>query len=147
MYPDLVREIAARGHELGSHSHTHRDLRQLEQLEIEQDLIKSRVAVRQACGKTVTLFRPPGGNYDDKVRQAAAACGFTTVFWNENIGNYPGAPGSEIAGAMASKLACGGIVLLHNGYDETRDALPLLLPNLQKLGIRMDTISALAGSG
>ena len=145
MYPDLVCEIATRGHELGSHSHTHRDLSELSQRETEQELIKSRAAIRQACGKTVALFRPPGGNYDDQVRRAAAACGFTTVFWTDNIGNYPGAPGAEIAEAMTRKLARGGIVLLHNGYDETRDALPLLLAKLRNRGTRMGTISALAG--
>ena len=144
MYPDLVREIASHGHELGSHSHTHRDLSKLDPPEIEQELVKSRAAIRQACGKVVTLFRPPGGNYDEKVRQAAAACGFTAVFWTENIGNYPGKSGNEIADAMTRKLYRGGIVLLHNGYDETQEALPALLPRLRRLRLRMDTISALA---
>ncbi len=148
MYPDLVQEIASRGHELGSHSYSHSDLSKLEPSEIEQELIKSRAAIRQACGKTVTLFRPPGGNYDDKVRQAAAACGFTTVFWTDNIGNYPDKSGPAIAEAMAHKLRRGGIVLLHNGYDETQQALPALLPRLKRLGLRMDTVSAVtAGNG
>ena len=145
MYPELVRQIAERGHEIGSHSHTHIDLCGLDQRSVEQELVKSRAAIRQACGQTVTLFRPPGGNYDDDVRAAAAACGYTTVFWTENIGNYPGAAGQAIAEAMAKKLAGGGIVLLHNGYDETQVTLPHLLPLLASRGVRSGTITQLTG--
>ena len=144
MYPGLVREIADRGHELGSHSHTHCNLCTLDRLGVEQELVRSRAAIRQACGRMVTLFRPPGGNYDQNVRFAAAATGFVPVFWTENIGNYPGADGATIAEAMDRKLAAGGIVLLHNGYDETEVALPHLLRRLYARGARCDTVSALA---
>ncbi len=143
MYPGLVREIVERGHEIGSHSQTHCNLCTLSRLGVEQELVRSRAAIRQACGRMVTLFRPPGGNYDARVRSAAAATGFTTVFWNENIGNYPGREGPEIADSMAEKLSNGGIVLLHNGYDETQYALPHLLDRLDAMGVRCDTISAL----
>ncbi len=145
MYPQLVRDIADAGHQLGSHSHTHTDLRRLDQRGVEQELVKSRAAIRQACGQTVTLFRPPGGNYDDEVRSAAAACGYTTVFWTENIGNYPGVEGAAIGRSMGNKLARGGIVLLHNGYDETEVALPHLLPELVRRGLRTGTIGELTG--
>ncbi len=147
MYPKLVREIARRGHDIGCHSYTHCDLRRLDQRGVEQELVKSRAAIRQACGQTVTLFRPPGGNYDDEVRAAVGACGYTTVFWTENIGNYPGREGSDIAHSMIRKLARGGIVLLHNGYDETEVALPYLLPLLASKGLRTGTITELAGGG
>ncbi|MEA3247149.1 MAG: polysaccharide deacetylase family protein, partial [Gemmatimonadota bacterium] len=144
MYPGLVREIAERGHEIGSHSQTHCNLCTLDRLGIEQELVRSRAAIRQACGRTVTLFRPPGGHYDDRVRRAAAATGFTTIFWNENIGNYPGVDGPTIAASMDRKLADGGIVLLHNGYDETEFALPHLLRRLDARDARCKTVSALA---
>ena len=145
MYPELVREIVERGHQIGGHSHTHCNLCTLDRLGIEQELVRSRAAIRQACGRTVTLFRPPGGNYNADVRQAAAATGFTSVFWTENIGNYPGMAGPTIADAMNTKLANGGIVLLHNGYDETEVALPYLLEKLKARNARCITIQPGAG--
>ena len=143
MYPELAREIVDRGHEVASHSHTHVNMTTLDALGAEQELVRSRAAIRQATGQVVTLFRPPGGNYDDTVRQAAIDTDFTTVFWTENIGNYPGVDGPAIASAMDRRLADGGIVLLHNGYDETEVALPYLLKRLSDRGVRCDTMSAL----
>jgi len=143
LYPELVREIVKRGHEVGSHSYTHSNLRQISTLGVERELVMSRQVIRRASGEFVTLFRPPGGNYDPQVRQAVDLTGFTTVFWNENITSYPGVAGPDILPKMLSKLSGGGIVLLHNGFDETRDVLPLLLPALAQRNLKMDTISAL----
>lgn len=143
LYPELAREIVKRGHEVGSHSYTHSNMRQLSSLGVERELVMSRQIIRHATGEFVTLFRPPGGNYDPQVRQAVTATGFTTVFWNENITSYPGAAAQDILPKMLGKLQGGGIVLLHNGYDETRDVLPLLLPALAQRNLRLETISAL----
>ena len=143
LYPELAREIVKRGHEVGSHSYTHSNMRQLSSLGVERELVMSRQVIRRATGEFVTLFRPPGGNYDPQVREAVAATGFTTVFWNENITSYPGVAGADILPKMLAKLDGGGILLLHNGYDETREVLPLLLPALAQRNQRMDTISAL----
>jgi hypothetical protein len=53
--------------------------------------------------------------------------------------------GPTIADAMNTKLANGGIVLLHNGYDETEVALPYLLEKLKARNARCITIQPGAG--
>lgn len=143
MYPELTREILRRGHEIGCHSYTHSNLRQISNLGVERELVMCRQVIRRACGEFVTLFRPPGGNYDPQVREAVISMGFATVFWTENITSYPGQSGEEILPRMLGKIDRSGIVLLHNGFDETREVLPLLLPALSQRGLRLDTISAL----
>lgn len=143
MYPELTREILRRGHEIGCHSYTHSNMRQLSKLGVERELVMCRQVIRRACGEFPTLFRPPGGNYDPQVREAVFETGFSTVFWTENITSYPGQSGPEILPKMLGKINRSGIVLLHNGFDETREVLPLLLPALAARGLRMDTVSAL----
>ena len=143
-YPELVRMIAERGHEIGNHSYSHRNLTTLSGLEIEREIVMTRQIIRQACGRFVTLFRPPGGHYNATVRRAAQVTGSTTVFWNENIGKYNGGDPRESCSAMLAKIGQSSIVLLHNGYDATPEVLPLLLPELRRRGYRMDTVSALS---
>ena len=58
-YPDLVREIAAAGHELGSHSYWHRLVYEQTPDEFRADLIDARSAIEDAAGRTVTTYRAP----------------------------------------------------------------------------------------
>jgi len=142
LYPELVREIKRRDHQIGSHSYAHYSLRHMTGPECEQDLVKSRLALREACGETVRLFRPPGGYYDDVVKRAAGNLGFSTAFWTANITSFPGRDGKRIAQELARQCADGGIILLHNGEDETLDTLPYLIPELRKHGVTFVTLRA-----
>jgi len=142
LYPELAAEIVNRGHEVGSHSYSHSNLRRFPKLYVERELVKSRAAIRRATGRTVTLFRPPGGNYDRNVRDAAAETGFTTVFWTANIGDCPGWTPQATVAKFLAELNDGGMVLLHNGEDGSLEVLPLLLNALAKEQRPVGTVGA-----
>lgn len=143
MYPELTREILARGHELGSHTYSHPDLTQLTSGDVERELAASRAVIAQATGVQVTLFRPPGGNYDEMVARAVGLWGFTPVFWTCNICDFYGNGREHVVPGMRERIAPGGIILLHNGEDLTTEILPALLQRLQADGFQMCTVSEL----
>ena len=143
MYPELTRSILARGHELATHSYSHQDMTTLTPLEVERELVGGRAAIAEATGTQVTLFRPPGGNYDGAVGRAAVRWGFTPVLWSCNICDFYDNPPSHVVGGMLSRIEPGGIVLLHNGEDLTVDILPQLLQALREDGWRMVSVSEL----
>ena len=58
-HPQLVREIRARGHEIGSHSYWHRLIYQLAPAEFRRDLRESKAVLEDALGERVTAFRAP----------------------------------------------------------------------------------------
>ncbi|MFQ6130699.1 MAG: polysaccharide deacetylase family protein [Armatimonadota bacterium] len=145
LYPELVREIHRRGHELACHSYSHSDMTELNALEVERELVKTRALVREASGAVVTLFRPPGGHYDAGVGRAAAAMGYDTVFWSANIGDCAGMDADATAQRLLADIDDGAIILLHNGYDETVPALPKLLAALNQRGYKLQTISQILG--
>lgn len=57
---DLVREIANRGHEIGSHSHSHQLIDDLGRDGFARDLDRSIEALLKAGASSVKLFRAPG---------------------------------------------------------------------------------------
>lgn len=69
-YPDLVDRIAAEGHELGSHGHTHRPLFELTPGEFERELRLSREAIEAAAGVTPEGFRAPNFSVTDRTAWA-----------------------------------------------------------------------------
>jgi polysaccharide deacetylase family protein (PEP-CTERM system associated) len=57
--PDLVARIAAEGHEIGSHGHTHRPLFELTREQFATELDRSSAAIRDATGIPPVGFRAP----------------------------------------------------------------------------------------
>jgi polysaccharide deacetylase family protein (PEP-CTERM system associated) len=58
-HPKLVRDIAAAGHEVGSHSWDHRRVHHFTPRSFAEDLRKSRYALEQAAGVPVLGYRAP----------------------------------------------------------------------------------------
>jgi peptidoglycan/xylan/chitin deacetylase (PgdA/CDA1 family) len=65
MYPDAVREIAARGHEIGLHAWRHEQWGQLEP-QRERELLERGTEAMRGLGLEVVGFRPPGGKLTDQ---------------------------------------------------------------------------------
>jgi peptidoglycan-N-acetylglucosamine deacetylase len=57
--PQLVTEIAAAGHAVGSHSHMHRRVYELDETTFADDLERSRRALAEAGAGMVTAYRAP----------------------------------------------------------------------------------------
>ncbi|MCI5956722.1 MAG: polysaccharide deacetylase family protein, partial [Clostridiales bacterium] len=80
-YPEMVKEIAARGHEIGNHSDTHAHMSKLSEQDIRDELRIMSDKVENLTGVRPTLFRPPYGEYNDRVVQVSRAEGYECVQW------------------------------------------------------------------
>ena len=60
-FPELVREVADRGHEIGSKGYYHRDIRGLTPVEFRADVVKAREALEAATGRRVLGYRVADG--------------------------------------------------------------------------------------
>ena len=69
-FPDTVRAIAAEGHEIGCHTHTHRPLEEHTPHSLREDLARNLDAVRDAGGESVIGFRAPILSLTEKTRWA-----------------------------------------------------------------------------
>ncbi len=65
LYPDAVREIAARGHEVGLHGWRHEQWTSLSGMD-ERDLLTRSVDAFSALGIDPRGFRPPGGELNSR---------------------------------------------------------------------------------
>ncbi|HIA54318.1 MAG TPA: DUF3473 domain-containing protein, partial [Candidatus Melainabacteria bacterium] len=57
--PQLVKEIASRGHEIGSHSYWHRLIYRLTPEQFRADVCRSRDVLEDLIGKPVVMYRAP----------------------------------------------------------------------------------------
>jgi peptidoglycan/xylan/chitin deacetylase (PgdA/CDA1 family) len=136
-HPELVRRIAAEGHAIGNHTYSHVHCRELELPALIRQLERTDAALERALGglpDSLPPFRPPFGELRPLQALYLAAAGRTLVFWNQDVCDYRGAPASDIA-AVGPKLSPGDVVLLHDRFPATVQALPRLLEELNTRGL------------
>ena len=81
-YPDDVKMIAERGHDIGNHSTTHPDMADMSVEQIRQELNTTADTIEEITGKRPVLFRSPFGSYSDRLIECAEELGYTTIQWD-----------------------------------------------------------------
>lgn len=71
--PDLVREMAGLGHEIGCHSDQHENLFALDRAGFLDNVSRAKDALEAACGRPVIGFRAPNFSIDTRSTWAYAA--------------------------------------------------------------------------
>ena len=134
LYPELVREIVARGHAVGVHGYAHDRLFSLRTPEsIRMDLARAIEVITAASGEAPTLFRPPIGHTSPRIAGALEAFDFTVVGWSvKGLDGLAGARADRVAARIVPHLKDGAIVLLHDAA-ENEDFTPASLAALPKI--------------
>lgn len=84
-YPDDVKTILAKGHEVGNHSENHKQMSTLSKEQCKEEIQIVHDKVKELTGLEMTVFRPPFGDYDDTVIQAANELGYHVIQWDVDI--------------------------------------------------------------
>lgn len=144
-HPEILRRMAADGHVIGNHSYSHPDLTKETNDEVRRQLEHTCDIIEETVGLHPRLFRPPFGNVDDRVKNAAQDS--HVVLWNVDSQDWRRIPGPAIAANVLASLQEESIVLLHCFEDAhgTVEALPYLIEVGSALGYQFVTADAILG--
>lgn len=151
-YPELVREVAARGHVIGNHTYTHpRDVEADTKTQIVGELDRCEQAIERITGTHANLFRPPRGLLDGTVFTIAEEHGFRTILWTVCADHHEAPTPALMAKRVLKHVRPGSIILAHDGRFPMRwkdvAATPLIIEALQKRGYRFVTVPKLLKIG
>lgn len=142
-FPEDVKEIAARGHEVENHSATHPDLATLSADQIEKELSAAGATVEKLCGKRPDLIRPPFGSYNNTVIQTAEQAGYRVIQWDVDSLDWKNLSTEQIVERVTRNVKPGSIVLFHNNAEHVEEYLPVILEKLQSAGYEIVPIGEL----
>ena len=146
-YPDMVKEIFARGHEIGNHSDSHAHMPKLSEQAIRDDLHTMSDRVESLTGVRPTLFRPPYGDYNNRVIEVTRAEGYEAVQWSIDSRDWMDRGTADIIKQCTSRVENGDIVLFHNDSNDILNALPTVIEHYQSLGFEIIPVSQLLLTG
>lgn len=144
-YPEDVKYIAAQGHDLGNHSQNHKNMSRLNEDEIRAEIKAVHDRVKDLTGVEMNLFRPPYGDYDNKVIATADFKGYYPVSWDVDSLDWKDYGTESIINTVLNHehLGNGSIILMHNGAKYTPEALEAIITGLQAKGFELVPVSGL----
>ena len=144
-YPDMVKEIYSRGHDLGNHSQNHKKMSELNVEQQKQELNSVTEKVKELTGYNMFLFRPPYGDYNSTLINTAYSINYYPIQWSVDSLDWKDYGVDSIIKTVTEHkhLGNGSIILCHNGAKFTADALDTLITTLQDKGYTFVPLSQL----
>lgn len=120
-HPLIVRRVAAEGHEIALHGHSHASLLTMSTRAASSAIRGAKSELEDIAGVRVRLYRPPYGHHTNAQALAIAAAGLGLVLWSGDGFDWVDDAPEAIAQRAAASLFPGCILLLHDhrGDPET----------------------------
>ncbi|SJZ31697.1 polysaccharide deacetylase family protein [Selenihalanaerobacter shriftii] len=141
-FPELTKQIAEGGHEIGNHGYRHSHPNQLSKQALTNLIKKNEELLIEVTGHQTKLFAPPYGEYNDRVVKIADDLGYRTILWTADTIDWQRPAPEVIISRITKKASNGGIVLMHPTAP-TAKSLPTMIDKLRKEGYELVTVTQL----
>jgi len=140
-YVEEMQRIAADGHELGNHTYSHKYLVNLGAEGIQREIQRGAEAIQTASGVAPATVRLPGGLKNSTVLANVHA---PMIMWSIDTLDWKTKDAQSTVDAVLNKVKDGDIILIHELYQATADAVVQLVPALIERGYQLVTVSEIA---
>jgi len=144
-HPALVREIHARGHELGNHGWSHRRPADIGAEAYMDEARRTQALLEQHVGaRLFPLFRPPYGTMTLRTFLGLAREGFRFIHWSVDSGDsFIREPDGLAAHFGSLAVRAGDILLFHDDQAQTLEAMPAMLRSISGRSLGFAPVRAL----
>lgn len=139
-YPDIVKRANQEFHEIASHTMYHQNLIRIPKDAAISDINEAKASIKNIIGHDPVYTRPPYGNTNDVVR---ATVGTPIIIWSVDTEDWKSKNVDAIIATAMSEVHDGAIILMHDIYPTTVDAVPILIDKLRENGYEFTTLTEL----
>ncbi|MGE7953484.1 polysaccharide deacetylase family protein [Lysinibacillus xylanilyticus] len=136
--PAIVEQVYEAGHEIGNHTWNHPKLTSLSTSAVKQEVDKTSNAIYNAIGQYPTVFRPPYGATNDKVRSVITT---PSILWSIDTLDWKHRNADKVLSYVKASAKDGSIILMHDIHQSTANGLENVILYLQKQGYEFVTVS------
>lgn len=143
-YPEIIKAIMNRGHEIGNHSMTHAKLKRKSKAFIKDNIAKTDDLIRALGYTKVIPFRAPFGQLSSALSQALAELEKPHILFNFLPKDWENPPPQVIHDRVLKRARPGFIITLHDGWKHRRNtvlATEMIIKSLKQKGYRFVTAS------
>lgn len=136
---DFLQTSISRGNEYGSLTQNHIYLTQIsDPKKIKEEIDGPIEYFNNKFGYKMNIYRPPGGLRDEEIDKAA---GMPAICWSVDSGDWLDIDVQTIVDNVVSGVYNGEVIILHDEYADTAQAMEKIVPEIIKKGFQIVTIS------
>ncbi len=143
---NVVRNIQARGHQLGNHSWSHPELPKLPVDQIAGEIDRTNDAIKQATGVTPAILRPPYGAVNGAVLEQLRLRDMSSILWSVDTRDWADRNSDIVCSRAVAGARPGAIILMHDIHQTSVGAVPCILSALKQQGYSFVTVQGLLGN-
>ena len=137
-HAECVKKMAENGFEIGNHTYDHKhygsDVK-------AQDISKCSDKLFEVSGQYSSVFRPTGGYITDEIKKS---CNMPLILWNVDTQDWRSKNASKVYSHLKKDIEDGSVILMHDIYKSTAEAVEKAVPELVKSGWQIVNVSELA---
>ncbi|MFF2850283.1 polysaccharide deacetylase family protein [Streptomyces sp. NPDC058001] len=144
-HPDMARRVLDGGHDLGNHTLHHQDINAMSEAEARAEITGCADRLRRLTGSIGSWFRPSRAQKaSPQVERIARSVGYPHVLsYDVDSLDFTSPGAATVVRNVTGPARAGSVVSLHFGYADTVAALPGVLEELHRRGLRAVTTTEL----
>lgn len=139
-YPDVVKQMYKDGFEIANHSWDHLELKTGSLDFQKSEIFDTQDAIFKLVGDEPSQMRPPYGSYDQTTLDATGS-DIGIAIWNVDTLDWQSRDASSVLEKSRAGVADGAVVLYHDLYPTTLEAIKQFVPELKAKGYQLVSFS------
>ena len=126
--------------EICNHSQNHKNLKNLSKEDIEYEINSVDDMLEEIIGERARYYRSPGGNQNENVLNTISK---PCILWNVDTRDWESRDTQKIISKTLKEVDDGDIILMHEIYKTTLDAVEPIIIKLKEKGYNFVTVTEL----
>jgi peptidoglycan/xylan/chitin deacetylase (PgdA/CDA1 family) len=136
-HPEIVKEIARRGHSVENHTYRHSPAFAFYGISrLRREVESAQATLAAIAGRAPRFFRAPAGFRSPLLELVLSRMGLRYVSWTRRGLDTLGGDPQRVLARLTSGLAAGDVLLLHDNRPRALAVLPALLDELAARGLK-----------
>lgn len=147
LLPEMVTAVAESGCEVALHSWSHEDLSTCDRAHIWRSLSDNKAEADRLTGGNAVFVRPPWGKMSGDAYSVCHQLGLYIITWSIDSEDWKTRNAEQTCQNVMGQLKNGAIILCHDTYPETVEAVRMFLPMLEERGYQIVSVGELFAQG
>ena len=137
LYGDVVKEIAKEGHLIGNHTYHHVQITSLSLEEACKEIQETSDLIEELTGTGTEYVRPPFGTWNEELEERL---NLIPVMWSIDTKDWTTQNVDWIVRETVKHAEDHDIILMHDSYQSTVDAVKRVIEQLEAEGFEFVTV-------